>query len=305
MTYLRYAAVCAIVCVGGSDAIAKTVNAQAYIADDMRAAKAAVPLRVEVGQAEIKSDINSSNLGLATGGGLLGAIIQSAVDSARAKKAEVLITPIRDGLTGFDVDGLAIDTAKAEAAEIAWIDASNVSFSKDASAASRMIVLDGLPQNKLAYTSFTYDAAPDFSAIRLVQTFEVAHKETVDGQGLVIKPIKRFDHRNLTYTQTVTVVVRLPNATTDKAANAAIWAEAHSRRAQQAIGMAFAECKRQMVRLVNSSRDDVASYGSKTYPRVAVPPYSGRQINGPSDKNTLLWLPGFVSIVSLPEGPAQ
>src|SRR5438477_8257185 len=65
-------------------------------------------LRVLVAQAEIKSDINLSNIAVATGGGLLGGLIGAAVDSAHAKKAEQLITPLRTAIADVDVDAMAM-----------------------------------------------------------------------------------------------------------------------------------------------------------------------------------------------------
>ncbi len=76
-------------------------------------------LQVLVAQPEIKSDINPSNIAVATGGGLIGGLLAASQNAARTKKAEAAIEPVRNSLTGFDVDGLALQTTKAALAQIA------------------------------------------------------------------------------------------------------------------------------------------------------------------------------------------
>ncbi|HEX6741853.1 MAG TPA: hypothetical protein VF079_08685, partial [Sphingomicrobium sp.] len=131
-------------------------------------------LRVLVAQSEIKSDINLSNVAVATGGGLLGALIGAAVDSARAKKAEALITPVRVGMTGLDADAMAIETAKAAFAGAQWNTAAEPNFSKDSSPAGKSAYLDSNPTAQTAFVEYTYDLSPNFDAVRVVESIQVA-----------------------------------------------------------------------------------------------------------------------------------
>jgi hypothetical protein len=55
-----------------------------------------------IAQPEIAADVDPSNIAMITGGGLIPALIDAAVESNRAKKAEVTITPLRDALIEFN-----------------------------------------------------------------------------------------------------------------------------------------------------------------------------------------------------------
>jgi len=129
-----------------------------------------------VAQSEIKSDINLSNVAVATGGGMLGALIGAAVDSARAKKAEALITPVRTGMAGVDADAMAIDAAKAAFANAQWNTVAEPNFSKDSSPVGKSAYLDSNANAETAFVEYTYDLSPTFDALRVVESIQVAAK---------------------------------------------------------------------------------------------------------------------------------
>ncbi|TLY35247.1 MAG: hypothetical protein E6K61_13715 [Nitrospirae bacterium] len=54
-------------------------------------------------QDEIKADVEKSNVATYTGGGLIPALIDVAIEGSRSKSAEQDIKPIRDALVGFDM----------------------------------------------------------------------------------------------------------------------------------------------------------------------------------------------------------
>ena len=282
-------------CLCGAAADARDVSPQSFIAAPMRATPGSVAVRVEVAQGEIKSDINPSNIAVATGGGLLGAIIGAAVDSARAKKAEVLITPLRNALTGFDVDALAIDTTKAETAGIAWISANPATFSKDTSKAGQSAYLDTIAENKLALVTYSYDVSPDFSSVRVVEHISIAHKGNASSAGVAIKPVDRLSLRNLDYSQSVTSVVTLANATQDKDANAAMWAADGGKRARAALTTAFAEVSRLARKVLELTPETIKAMNGKQNKRIVAGGFTGREVTDEAPGTTLIWAPGFVS----------
>lgn len=279
----------------GAAANAKDVSPQSYIAETTRATPGSVAVRVEVAQGEIKSDINPSNIAVATGGGLFGALVGIAVDSAKAKKAEILITPVRNALTGFDVDALAIDTTKAETADIAWMSQDTATFSKDTSTASDSAYLDTIVGNKLALVSYSYDLSPDFASVRVVEHISIVRKTSTNSAGAAIKPVDRLSYRNLEYNQSVTSVVTLANATKDKDANVALWAADGGKRARAALVTAFAEVNRLAHKSLSLTPDTIKAMNGKENQRIVAGGYTGRQVAGEANGTTLIWAPGFVS----------
>ncbi|MDB5709913.1 MAG: hypothetical protein JWL96_1983 [Sphingomonas bacterium] len=286
-------------------AMAADVSPQSFIGDKMRGTAGGVALRVSVAQSEIKSDINPSNIAVATGGGLFGALLGAAIDAGKAKKAEELITPLRNSLTGFDVDALAIDTAKAETADLSWVNATTPSFSKDTSAAGQSGFLDTINGDQLALVTFSYDLSPDFSSIRVVEHISIVHKGATNAQGAAIKPTDRLSYRNLDYNQSVTSVVTLAGSTNDKAANAALWAADGAKRARAVLTLGFGEVKRLTIRSLSLTPDNIKAMNSKENKRIVAGGFSGRQLAAEGTGTTTVWAPGFVSAQVLPDTVAQ
>lgn len=253
-------------------------------------------LRVLVAQSEIKSDINPSNVAVATGGGLLGGLIGAAVDSARAKKAERLITPVRTGLAGVDADALAIETSKTAFANAQWNKAAEPNFSKDSSPAGKSAYLDSNADAETAFVEYSYDISPTFDAVRVVQNIQVAAKSVPSAS----KPEKRLDAKNLVYSGTVVSVVLLPGATKDEDANAALWAADNGKLAREAIEQAFARLNATSPRLLAmSAQDRDALTRDKKNKWIFAGGYRGRP-QPTADGATLLWTgAGFVHVAPL------
>lgn len=255
-------------------------------------------LRVLVAQSEIKSDINLSNIAVATGGGLLGGLIAAAVDSARAKKAEVLIAPVRTAMANVDADALSIETAKASFANTEWYrTAPETNFSKDNSPAGKSAYLDASSNAQTAFVEYTYDLSPEFDALRIIAKIDVAAKDSALAKG---KPEKRLSPKNLVYSRSVASVVLLPAASNDKDANAARWAADDAKLGRAALAQSFARLQVLMPRLLamNSNEEEALSRDKKNK-RIVAGGFLGRPQSAPSD-TTLLWTGGgFVEVAPL------
>lgn len=236
---------------------------------------------------------------------MFGALLGAAIDAGKAKKAEELITPLRNSLTGFDVDALAIDTAKAETADLSWVNATTPSFSKDTSAAGQSGFLDTINGDQLALVTFSYDLSPDFSSIRVVEHISIVHKGATNAQGAAIKPTDRLSYRNLDYNQSVTSVVTLAGSTNDKAANAALWAADGAKRARAVLTLGFGEVKRLTIRSLSLTPDNIKAMNGKENKRIVAGGFSGRQLAAEGTGTTTVWAPGFVSAQVLPDTVAQ
>lgn len=191
--------------------------------------------QVLVAQSEIKSNINGSYVSVATGGGLIGALIDAKIEADRAKRAEAVIVPVRDGLVGLDVDALALETTKAILAGSPWLGGAEPVFSRDNSLLNRSGMLDSATAKQVVFFDYVYDLSPDFSAIRVMVTIQVADKALPAGK----KPQTRLYPRALIYSQTLTAVVSLHNPSKELEANAGVWAANDAVLARQAIALGF------------------------------------------------------------------
>lgn len=252
-------------------------------------------LQVIVAQSEIKSDINPSNIAVATGGGLLGGLIGAAVDSARAKKAEELIGPVRTATADLDADALAIDTAKASFGDTEWYKANPVAaFGKDSSVAGKSALLDATTGKQIAFVEYSYDLSPTFDALRVVAKIEVAAKAipaSAKGKGE-----KRLGAKNLAYATRVTSVVLLKGASEDKEVNAARWSADNGAMTRKALTLAFANLTPLTQRTLSLTAADLAVLNDKKNKRTNSGGFTGRPQQPPNSRTTLLWDGSFINI---------
>jgi voltage-gated potassium channel Kch len=256
------------------------------LVETARPAEGGRTIQVLVGQEEMKSDINPSNVVVATGGGLLGALVDAGINAERAKKAEAAIQPVRAALTGYDADALARDTTAAALAKVTWFQPVATAFSRDTSIPGKIAVLDASATDQIAFFQYSYDVAPDFSSVRVAVNIQIASKTLPAGK----KPDYRLQPKALIYTQTLTSVVTLPATAKDINENAGQWAADNGKLARQAIVAGFGELGQLIPQALALSEADLKAMTTKTKKFTVVGGFNGRiQDQGPS--GTLLLTP--------------
>lgn len=296
MKYLAYAGLClALACAPvGSAAIAAPA---VVVTEQARTVPGGRAVQVLVAQSEIKSNINPSNLAVATGGGLLGGLMAASQNASRTKKAEVLIEPVREALTDFDVDRLALEATTAAVAQVPWLQGAAISFAKDSSPVGKSQALDAIGASQVAFVEYTYDFSPDFADLRVVAKIEFADKALPAASAT--KPESRVSRKNLAYAQQVTAIVSLPAPVEEKAGNAAQWSADGAKAAREALTLAFAKMQELLPRTLALTGAEVDAMAAKTNPKSTVGGFGGR-VQESATGETLLWGPGFVWRRTLP-----
>ena len=272
----------------GSVAIAAPSN---VVTQEMHAVPADRAVQVLVAQSEIRSNINPSNIAVATGGGLLGGLMAASQNASRTKKAEALIEPVREALIDFDVDQLAQDTTRAALAQVPWLQNAAVSFSKDSSPVGKSGSLDSIGASQVAFVEYSYDFSPDFAELRVVARVEFANKAM---PAAATKPEARVNRKNLVYAQQVTTIVSLPVPVDDKAANVAQWSADGAKLTRAALTTGFAKMEQLLPRTLALTADEVKAMAAKTNPKGKAGGFAGRTLESPGTGETLLWGPGFI-----------
>lgn len=247
-------------------------------------------VHVLVGQEELKSDINPSQVVVATGGGLLGALIDAGINAERAKKAEAAIQPLRAAMTGFDVDELAQASAKAAVEKLPWFQPGQMSFGRDVSQPGRIAVLDASQTAQVAFIEYVYDISPDFKGIRVSMTIQLANRVAPPKKS----PAWRLGS-GLVYSQTVTSVVELSNAAGDVDGNVAIWSADGAAKAKAALALAFQNVAVLAPRAFELTQAEVKRLNSKPFKTKTVSSFFGREIEA-DDSHILLFNGGFIHI---------
>jgi hypothetical protein len=253
-------------------------------------------VQVLVAQAEIKSNINPSNIAMATGGGLIGGLLAASQNASRTKKAETAIEPLRAALNGFDAEALSLETTKTGLATVPWLQAGTPTLSKDSSILGKSAILDANTAAQIAFIEYSYDVSPDFANIRVVAKLEFASKAIPAAN--TDKPEVRLLPKNLAYAQTITSIVSLPAAGADIDANAALWSADHGSAARAALTKAFGQIAILLPRTLALTSDDISKINGKDKKRQTVAGFNGR-VEETSSSGTLLWANGFVYVQPL------
>jgi len=264
------------------------------LSEQARAVDGGRSVQVLVAQEEIKSDINQSNIVVATGGGLLGALIDAGINSERAKKAEAAIQPVRAALAGYDVDALAQATTSNAIAKTPWFQPRSSAFGRDTTILGKSAALDASPTAQVAFFEYAYDTSPDFSSIRVSMTVQMASKAIPTGK----KPEFRLQPKALAYAQTVTSVVSLASPSKVATENAAQWAADGGKLARKALAAGFDEVGLLIPRALTLSEADLTAMSAKDKKVALLGGYSGR-IQEEAPSGTLLFTGGLVHVQTI------
>lgn len=247
-------------------------------------------LEILVPQAEIKSNINASNVSMYAGGGLLMALVDAKINSDRAKAAESDIQPLRAALAGFDADALAQSTTKAVVDANSWFQAQPVTFGRDNSPAGKLAALDAATTNQMAFFEYDYEISADFSYLKTTLVMTVADKAAPEGK----KPAGRLDDKNLLYSQSVISIISLASPSKVATENAARWSADGGKLARQALGLGFDDLRSLGARSLALTLADTAAMSSrdKKLQSVAVI-YAGRVVEE-TPTGTLYFNGGFI-----------
>ena len=193
------------ICLSGASLAAVTNN---YIAPEARNVEGGRDVRIVIGQAEIKANINALNTTAAAGGGLLFAMIDAGVNNARAKDAETFVVPLREALVGYEFDPRVEMASAMSLSGLDWFGAKQTQLSKDESGDATLAALDAAATPQLMVLRYTYETTADFSAILVHLNTQLVKKEIPAGK----KPNARLNPKNLAFVQSVRSVILLPDA---------------------------------------------------------------------------------------------
>lgn len=208
---------------------------------------------VGLDQQEIAADINRSNISAATGGGLIFALVDAAVDSAQAKKAEAAVTPVRDALLDYNFgarfSGDLADTLR----DIPWLKGQKVVVQSPASPDLVKEWVDRSPADGLLLLRTRYRFSPDFKAITILVDATLLARSAALAQAAATKR----DGVPATFANSFGVVLPLPDAGKlgrDQAA--AKWAEGHGAAARAALDLGAREMAAMIAFDLEQPQDD-------------------------------------------------
>ncbi|MEQ1497754.1 MAG: hypothetical protein ABL914_03765 [Novosphingobium sp.] len=263
-------------------------------------------VQILVAQNEIKANINDSNLGLGFAvfggllGGLVGGVIQASQNSSRSKKAEALISPIRESLVGFDTDVLAKSTAEGSLSKVLWLSGTQSSFGRDSSPSGKVAILDAAQTDQVVFVEYTYDMSPNFDSVRVGVSIQIANRANPSAKpGTKFKPEDRIKPKNLAYAQNMIAIVTLPKSDPKKKElNAAAWAANNGELVRRALTQAFGRAGELLPRTMALTDADIKGFNDKKNPKRSYLNLSGRLVSDYGN-GYLFWAKQFVLVESL------
>ena len=174
-----------------------------------------------VPQDEIYAEINRSNTTAAAGGGLLFAIIDSAIDNSRTKDAESLIQPIRDILINYDYASRLQANIAERLTAIEWLNLDKLELERFIVDERLNNKIQGSNASAILFMTANYNLTPDFDAVETnVSMIMFPNKEVLaqfkEKQDSNENPV---DNNDNIYRNTVKVTIPL-NVPGTKAENA-------------------------------------------------------------------------------------
>jgi hypothetical protein len=119
-----------------------------------------------VAQKEIVADVQKSQVAMYTGGGLIPALIDVAVESSRASSAEAAVRPIRDALVDYEVGAELYKALGARIEAIPWLHVKKVEVVHDNRPKQIASLLAASSEDALLLLTPTYALSSDFSILR-------------------------------------------------------------------------------------------------------------------------------------------
>ncbi|NYT39422.1 hypothetical protein HZY97_01510 [Sphingomonas sp. R-74633] len=265
------------------------------LAEKDRGAPAGRAVRVTLAQREIATTIDLGRIAANyNGGGLLGAILISAMDDRAKKmqrsaidKAESNASPIRQGLGGFDVEGLALAATRAGLGKHDWFQGLPIATAHDAAPEERASYAAASSASQVTFVDYWYGLSPDFSQIRVLADIRI---ERAGKRKTGVDPVL--------FRQRVWSVVQLRARSYDARANATLWSEENGKRARAGLTAAFARFEDLIPRALALGQQDVAAYTAKGREKAFGADFYGPLIaRDPANRESLLlWSNGLVQV---------
>ncbi|HWE73859.1 MAG TPA: hypothetical protein VG328_11915 [Stellaceae bacterium] len=205
---------------------------------------------VVVPQGEIRVFVPPSNAGAASGGGLIGALIDVGINQIRTNSAEEAVRPVRDGLAGYDFDRKALEGVRAAAPQIDWLHIQNFVFTKDASNDQILARFDQSNADQLLVASYEYTFSIDFKQLSILLRAGLYPK--VPPQG--VQPDHRLARGNELYEQQFVFLANTPPKG-DKDQNIAYWTANNAQATRVALDSGIAKVDELLVRSLSQSPD--------------------------------------------------
>jgi hypothetical protein len=180
-----------------------------------------------ISESEIYIDVPASHISTATGGGLLPALIDAGIDSARASSAAKAVTPLRNAVVDFSFDESLTNSFRA-LSDADGLHVDNVRVIKDSSPSALDTAISASKSNVALIASADYHLANDAGSLWIFVHAAVYRS----GVSPAASPSAAA---NALYRNTICFTVNLPQPTKNRDDNVAAWSADHGALLRSAL----------------------------------------------------------------------
>ena len=260
---------------------------------------------VELPQVEIDTEVDIGRVvsdAAQYGGGLLGALILSSSDDKRkrltgmeAEKAAARVAPLRQAISDFDFDDLAVASTRSALSHLDWFGAQDPKSSKSPSDGDRQAVIAAAGTRQLATITYHYVLSPDFTQIRVVANIMLWQPMVTRAGGARPPLIARYGQR-------ITAITELRKRSYDQAENIAQWRADNGKLARTSITAALTRLEQLIPFALDLKQTDIDAFGQKKADKVFAAGFYGPPVKAfPGNAGeTLLWSQGLIDVTPTP-----
>jgi len=190
-------------------------------------------------QQEIKTEITQSNVAQATGGGLIPALIDLAVNKSRADDAETTVVGVRNALLDYDFSKQILTNIEQQLRQLAWINLQAVRLETTSADDKINDAVARSTANAVLVVRTSYSVTADFLRIK-VTALVTGHPKT-DELVAVAKQARPDIDPPLLYRNTFIVSNGAGGPFANRDAAAKAWADDNGKKAREALDQGAAD----------------------------------------------------------------
>jgi hypothetical protein len=194
-----------------------------------RAGISSTEVVLPVSQSELYIDVPASHISTATGGGLLPALIDAGIDSARASSAAKAVKPLNDAVVDFNFDTMLADQVRQSMAATDGIHVDTVRVIKDASAASMDQALAASKDGAVLIAITNYHLANDGGSL-WIEVHAGLYKNGAGPKPAGAGGDSPSAPANALYRNTFWFTTTVPEASANRDHNISVWSADHGAR---------------------------------------------------------------------------
>ncbi|MDH5445699.1 MAG: hypothetical protein OEY52_09095 [Gammaproteobacteria bacterium] len=170
-------------------------------------------VKIVVEQQEIYAHVNRSNITGAMGGGILWALIDSAIDSSRSEDADKELQPIKNMLLEINTQEILKNNYSKKLKNVAWLNAKSFSIeTKDLQLEERKKVTVNSVNNAVLFVNIKYFLTSDYKTLKVMVSAEM-YPNTKELQKL---GVNNFTDESMLYKNSYTYEYSIPDNNLEK-----------------------------------------------------------------------------------------